>query len=165
MQRSEQTTKDTNPKDAIGSKKWPLSFIPAIVAAEVGAGMLEGGCKYSAFNYREAGVRFTVYYDACRRHLDKFIEGEDIDPDSGLSHITKAICSLMVLRDSMIRGNWVDDRPPKIDPAEWDRVQKIVDELLARYPDPKPRVTHIGLQAKEKAAQEAAEVAENESEN
>jgi hypothetical protein len=35
---------------------------------------------------------------------------------SGLSHIDKAIASLIVLRDSMLQGNWTDDRPPSAAP-------------------------------------------------
>lgn len=105
--------KDTNPKDSVGVKKAPLSTLPANVLAEIGVAMLEGACKYGRHNYRAVGVRASVYYDATIRHLFAWWEGEDIDPDSGLSHITKAITSLMVLRDAMTRGMVADDRPPK----------------------------------------------------
>ena len=107
------TTKETNPKDAIGSKKAPMSFVPPCVLAEIGVGMLDGAIKYGGYNFREAGVRSSVYYDATLRHLFAWAEGEDDDPDSGLSHITKAITSLVVLRDAMIQGKATDDRPPK----------------------------------------------------
>lgn len=110
------STKATNPKDAIGIRKVPFSTIPATVLAELGVAMLEGAAKYGRYNFRGAGVRASVYYDATLRHMVGWWEGEDIDPDSALSHITKAIASLTVLRDSMIRGNWVDDRPPRSAP-------------------------------------------------
>lgn len=108
-------TKDTNPKDAIGVKKAPMSVVPAQVMAELGLAMLEGATKYGRFNFRVAGVRASVYYDAAQRHLMAWFEGEDIDPASQLNHITKAIASLVVLRDSMLMGNWVDDRPPSVE--------------------------------------------------
>ena len=41
-------------------------------------------------------------------------EGEDIDIDSQLSHVTKAIASLVVLRDAMMNDMMEDDRPPAI---------------------------------------------------
>ena len=107
-------TKESNPKDAIGSRKAPTHLIPCRVMYELGLAMLEGACKYGAHNYRVAGVRASVYYDACRRHLDAFWEGESLDPDSGLPHIVKAIACLTVLRDSQHMGNWVDDRPPRL---------------------------------------------------
>jgi hypothetical protein len=136
---NDRRTKDTNPKDAIGSSKVPPSRIPPQVLGEVALGLLEGACKYGGYNWRIAGVRASVYYDASRRHIDAFWEGQDIDPDSGLSHITKAIAGLIVLRDSMLQGNWVDDRPPKATGAEtWVQEQnRMAEKILAKYPNPK----------------------------
>lgn len=130
--------KDTNPKDAIGITKAPVSTVPLTVLAEVGVAMLEGALKYGRHNYRAAGVRASVYFDACvNRHLGAWWEGEDLDGDSGLSHVTKAIAGLVVLRDSMIAGNWVDDRPPRTAPAGfWAGLNAKVKELLAKYPEP-----------------------------
>lgn len=104
--------KATNPKDVIGIRKAPMSTVPANVMAEVGVAMLEGAKKYGRHNYRLAGVSASVYYDGTMRHLMDWWEGNDIDSDSGLSEITKAITSLVVLRDAMMQGMWTDDRPP-----------------------------------------------------
>jgi hypothetical protein len=103
--------KKTNPKDACGIKKVPLSGMPANVLLEAGLVKLHGDLKYGRFNWREAGVRGSVYYDAAFRHLAAWYEGEDEDPESGLHHIAHAITGLAVLRDSIMRGNWIDDRP------------------------------------------------------
>jgi len=105
--------KDTNPKDAVGTRKAPLSALPIRVLWRVGLAMLEGALKYGRHNYRGVGVRASVYFDATCRHLFGWWEGEDTDVDSRLSHIDKAIACLMVLRDSMLQGNWTDDRPPR----------------------------------------------------
>jgi hypothetical protein len=129
-------TKDTNPKDAIGIKKPPITTVPLNVLAEVGVGMLEGSMKYGRHNYRVAGVRASVYVDATWRHLMSWWEGEDTDPDSGLSHITKAICSLCVLRDAMMNDMWQDDRPPVPDQTFMKELQAKVDKLITKYPDP-----------------------------
>lgn len=109
-------TKPTNPKDRIGCRKAGMSCVPASVLAELGVAMTEGALKYQPYNYREAGVRMSVYYDALLRHMFAFWEGEDIDPDSGVSHVTKAIATLVVLRDAMMQGMCTDDRPPKAKP-------------------------------------------------
>jgi len=126
--------KDTNPKDAVGIRKRPSSTVSQAVMSEVGVAMLEGARKYGRHNYRVSGVRASVYYDATRRHLDDWWEGEDLDPDSGLSHITKAISSLVVLRDAMLHNLVTDDRPPKT--PKWHRgyVQSMVDEVFDRHP-------------------------------
>jgi len=105
--------KPTNPKDAVGVLKYPMSYVSAPVLAEMAVGMAEGGHKYGRHNYRVIGVRASIYYDATMRHLMQWWEGEELDPDSGLNHITKALTSLCVLRDAMIQGKFNDDRPPK----------------------------------------------------
>jgi len=120
--------KPTNPKDSCGIKKVPMSGMPMNVLMEAGLVKLHGDLKYGRFNWREAGVRGSVYYDAAIRHLAAWYEGEDIDPDSGVHHISHAITGLAVLRDSMIRDNWTDDRPP---PSE-DGWMKEFNEIAAK---------------------------------
>lgn len=130
-------TKPTNPKDAIGSSKVPFSVIPLRVLAELGLALLEGAAKYRRHNYRRAGVRASVYFDATHRHLAAWWEGQDVDPDSGLNHVTKAIASLTVLRDSMLQGNWQDDRPPRVSDPNWvAKMNARAAAVLARFPAP-----------------------------
>ena len=131
------TVKDTNPKDACGIKKVPFSTVSVPVIAEVGLAMLEGALKYGRHNYRAVGVRASVYYDALIRHVGAWWEGEDIDPDSGLNHITKAIATLVVLRDAMIRNKLCDDRPPKCYPGWVNALNKQAEALIEKYPNPK----------------------------
>lgn len=139
-------TKDTNPKDAIGTAKPGYWNVPIPVLYEIGAALLEGALKYGAFNWRVAGVRTSVYITAAKRHLDSFVEGEDIDPDSGLSHITKAIASLVVLRDAQINGmEATDDRPPRANANYMDDMQSTVTAILARVPNPVHPHTEAGL--------------------
>ncbi|TGW07669.1 hypothetical protein EN788_35460, partial [Mesorhizobium sp. M2D.F.Ca.ET.145.01.1.1] len=117
-------SKASNPKDSVGARKWrQYATVPATVIAELGVAMLEGAAKYGRHNYRVAGVRASVYVDAAKGHIDQWWEGEDYDPDvpgQRLSHITKAIASLVVLRDAMIQDMLNDDRPPK---AKLDKVR------------------------------------------
>ena len=92
----------------------PFHLLPWRVVMEMALGMMEGGRKYGRHNYRKVGVRASVYYDATIRHLADAVEGTSVDKDSGLSHLSKALSSSQVLLDSMIMGNWVDDRPLRI---------------------------------------------------
>jgi len=132
-------TKPTNPKDAVGINKVSYSMIPAPVLAEAALALTEGAFKYGKHNYRGVGVRGSVYYDASLRHLTAWWEGEDIDPESGLSHVTKAIAGLMVLRDCMIRGNFNDDRPPK-SPKDWMvPMNEHTAKLREQYKDRNPK--------------------------
>jgi hypothetical protein len=142
LQPTGMKTKDTNPKDAIGCKKPPLSTIPLPVLFELGVAMLEGACKYRRHNYRVSGVRASIYFDAAWRHLADWWEGQDIDPDSGLHHVTKAIASLVVLRDAMMNDKLTDDRPPPAKSGWMKRIQTLMDDVLERYPNPLPPYTN-----------------------
>lgn len=123
-------SKDTNPKDGVGSRKVSLSNVPLPPLLELALAMQEGAIKYGRHNYRTAGVRESVYFDACVRHLFAWWEGENLDPDSNLPHITKAMACLVVLRDAQISGNSTDDRP-KPSPVGWiATLNKLQEGLL-----------------------------------
>jgi Domain of unknown function (DUF5664) len=140
--------KPTNPKDAVGIRKPRFySGMSCHVRRLVSIGMMEGAMKYGRHNYRGAGVRASVYYDATNEHLDDWYEGEDIDPDSKLNHVIKAICSLYVLADAIVTGNLVDDRPPRTKKVRdiVNENQPIVDELFRKYPNPEAAYTEISV--------------------
>lgn len=130
-------SKATNPKEAFGSAKAPLSCVPMPVMYEVGLAMLEGALKYGRHNYRVSGVRISTYYDAVLRHITAWWEGQDIDPESGLPHIVKAIACLAVIRDAEMLGLVNDDRPPSHPDGWQDAYKQRVADLKARYPEPK----------------------------
>lgn len=134
--------KETNPKDAVGIKKVPMSCVSAPVVMEMALGMMEGARKYGRHNYRKAGVRASVYYDATMRHIMSWWEGQDIDPDSGLSHISKAMSALHVLRDAMMNEMWTDDRPPVFKNQEWVKdMNEKAKEIIEKYPNGKEPFT------------------------
>lgn len=126
---------ERNPKEAFGNNKVAMSCVPAPVLMELGLAMMEGAIKYGAHNYRDTPILASTYYDAVDRHMKAWWEGENVDPGSGISHITKAIASLVVLRDAMLFGTFEDDRP-KAYPAGWlDEFNKKVIELKEKLSD------------------------------
>lgn len=140
-------TKVTNPKDTVGIRKVPMHVVSAPVVMEMALGMMEGSRKYGSHNYRVAGVRASVYYDAAMRHLTDWWEGTDIDKASGLSHISKAMSCLHVLRDAMMNDMWNDDRPPKFKNQDWiDEMNRLAGEIIDKYPESVAPYTEIGQQ-------------------
>jgi hypothetical protein len=136
--RGDDNTKPSNPKDAVGSRKVGISNLPVPPLMEAAAALTEGSLKYGRHNYRDVGVRASVYYDAAFRHLGAWWEGEDIDAESGLSHVSKAIAGLLVLRDSMMSGNWQDDRPPRPQQGFVQEANDRVAAMIDARPDPVP---------------------------
>ena len=128
----ESGTKDTNPKESYGVLKPCMSLVPETVLQEVSIAMLEGSLKYGTRNWRDSGARSSVYYDAALRHLIAWWGTEDIDQDSGINHLTKAISCLMILRDSQMLDCLNDDRPkraPKVDYSQQ------IENLIKKYKD------------------------------
>lgn len=123
-------TKPTNPKDAAATTRLDLSLFPATARAYGALAMTEGDLKYGGYNYREAGVMASIYYAACGRHLDKWYNGEEIDPKTGVPHLANALACIAVLIEGVEMGNLNDDRPPRCDVAG----------LLARFQE---KVAHL----------------------
>ena len=108
----------TNPKDAIGRTKPPLHLIPSVANLIESRVMALGAAKYGPYNWRHEKVAATVYMDAISRHLMRYLDGEDNDDESGVSHIGHIRGCTGILLDAMEGGNLVDDRPKKGKAAE-----------------------------------------------
>ena len=130
------SSKDTNPKDAVGTRKVGICTLSFVVLLELALAIFEGARKYGRFNWREDGVRSSVYIDALFRHVGAWQEGEEIDEDSGMSHLIKAQACLHILRDAQIRGKMVDDRPPGTRGFVKALNEKAA-ALIDKYPDAK----------------------------
>lgn len=102
--------KASNPKDAIGSDKMPLHLWPGTATIMGSLGLLEGMLKYGRANWREAGVKASIYFDALARHSLKLFEGEDVDSDSGLPHECHMLACIAIIIDAKAAGKFIDDR-------------------------------------------------------
>lgn len=109
--------KESNPKDRAASNRLDLSLWPDTATCYGALAMSEGDFKYGGFNYRESGVKASVYKAACERHLMKWFNGEERDPVTGVHHLANGLACLAVLVDSIECGKLNDDRPPKCDVA------------------------------------------------
>lgn len=99
-----------NPKDSIGSDKLPIHLFPATAVALGSLANHHGNLKYGRNNWRAAKVRYSVYLDAIIRHAQAALEGEDIDPESGLPHEAHILAGAGILVDAGACGSLIDDR-------------------------------------------------------
>lgn len=104
--------KPTNPKDAAATNRLPLDLVPGSLKAFAALAYAEGAAKYGAYNWREAGVRASVYRAAMERHLEAWWHGEDVDPMTGVPHLASIIAGAGILIDAGLLGKVTDDRPP-----------------------------------------------------
>ena len=82
-----------------------LTFYKALVGvAEV---CMYGEQKYEKWNYLKGG-EVTQYINAGLRHLGKYFNGEDIDPESGKHHLDHVNWNFLMARQMC---EDYDDRP------------------------------------------------------
>jgi hypothetical protein len=145
-------TKPSNPKAAIGAKKLPLELVPDTLEIYAALGFFEGASKYGRYNWRVAGVRASTYVAALRRHVSKWWNGEEIDPDTGVPHLANAICCLAILVDSLEMGSLTDDRPPSIKHIGTTiaKFEPLIAALKEKFKDANPHQYTIADTPKEK---------------
>lgn len=140
----------SNPKDLLGVKKVPLSYVPPSAFIYCGLAFAEGGFKYDPYNWRANKVIGSIYFSAALRHMMKYQDGEYTDPESGVPHLGNAMACIAILIDGHETGNLADDRPPPGRAAQ----------LLADF---EPVIAHLQRKAVEWRAQVAAAKAEKNS--
>lgn len=101
----------TNPKRAFGVRKPSAQFIPPVAIIEESAVMALGAAKYGAFNWQDDPVDATTYYSAAMRHLLQWFSGEDVDAESGASHLAHVRACMGIIMDAKASGSLIDDRP------------------------------------------------------
>lgn len=100
-----------DPKGDAGSKKTPLQLLSPYASAECSHVLRLGADKYGAWNWRHSKIAGSTYVGAIKRHLDAWWSGENLDPESGRSHIAHVMASAMILLDAENEGTLVDDTP------------------------------------------------------
>lgn len=133
--------KETNPKDVIGSGKLPLGLTPDTMEVFATMAFLEGALKYGRYNWRAAGVRASIYYDAVKRHLAKWWNGEWSDEKTGVPHLASALACIAIILDAYVCEKLTDDRPPRCEKfsALVDGMAKHVAQLKELFKDHYPK--------------------------
>jgi hypothetical protein len=135
------TEKPTNPKANVGATKVSLHLVSGVVKAYLAVAFHLGWTKYGAWNWRVAGVSASTYKSALDRHMDRFWEGEWLDPVDGTPHLANALACIAILIEGFVLGNITDDRPPSMKqlPAVYEEVERIQASITAKYEGKNPR--------------------------
>lgn len=108
-------TSDNNTGLQYDQGKNRLDLFPFAALEEVGRAFTYGAKKYEVdgvpgdHNYRK-GFLWTRYLGSCLRHVFKWAQGEDTDPESGLPHLAMACCRLLMLLDAHLHKYGTDNR-------------------------------------------------------
>lgn len=102
---------DNNPKTAFGIKKVNLALNPPAALIYMALGFMDGAIKYGPYNWRDNQVSTMIYLAAFKRHMDAWLDGEELAEDSGKPHLAHALACLAIIVDAKETGNLIDDRP------------------------------------------------------
>ena len=90
-----------------GKLKWSLVSMTAL--EPMVKVLMFGAEKQSSHNWRK-GLKYSEISESLQRHLNAFMEGEDNDPESKLSHVGHILCNAMFLSYMSIFRKDLDDR-------------------------------------------------------
>jgi len=91
------------------SDKPDLSLVPRVAIEQIAKALMYGERKYHRFNYLK-GFNSNRLIAATLRHVLAWQDGEDCDPESGLSHLAHALAGLSMLLDCQRVGTLTDGR-------------------------------------------------------
>lgn len=86
-----------------------LELLPFEALEAVGRVMTFGAKKYAAHNWR-GGFKFSRVFGAALRHGFAWVKGEDLDPESGESHLAHMACCILFLLTFVLTKTGEDDR-------------------------------------------------------
>jgi hypothetical protein len=105
-------------------EKVPLQLLPGKALIEIGKVLGHGAKKYDAWNWTK-GIAFSRIIGAVLRHVIAFNEGEDLDPETGLSHIAHVACECLFLLTFVVTGRVeLDDRASTIEKKQKEESPK-----------------------------------------
>ncbi len=93
-------------------EKPDLSLLPIEFLSEVARAMMHGEKKYGRYNYT-GGMQWSRIIAASMRHILAFMGGEDLDPESGVSHLGHAGACILMLTVYVKRNLGTDNREKK----------------------------------------------------
>lgn len=78
------------------TEKLRMDLIPPEIEEELAKALTHGCKEYGDRNW-EKGINYNRIYGALRRHLLKWLNGKDMDEDSGIMHLSLALAELCFL--------------------------------------------------------------------
>lgn len=89
--------------------KAELHQVPTSLKYAVAKTLMYGAQKYEKGNWRK-GMSWTIVSDCLERHMNSWLDGEEIDAESGLPHLYHAACNIAFLIEYKQTCPELDDR-------------------------------------------------------
>lgn len=116
-----------------GVKIARFDLIPAGPLYELACLYGVGALKYAERNF-EAGYEWSKSFGAMQRHAWLFWNGEDADPETGVSHMASVVWNAMAIMQFALTHPELDDRPQPVEMRRPDDEHiALMAELGARF--------------------------------
>ena len=98
--------------------KAPLAYVPWAAIDEMAMVQAYGHKKYKDYNNFRKGMEVGRNLSCAIRHIRDFMDGNDLDSESGRSHLGHAMCRLAFVIQNIKDGTAIDDRYKGVDKQE-----------------------------------------------
>ena len=115
------------------SEKPKMNLLPPKAIVEISKVLTFGAAKYDAENWRKLDDLQNRYTAGALRHIFAHMDGEELDPETNLSHLAHAMCCLLFkLEIELENAKSEEERPREIDSTEHTaRDQSFESDILS----------------------------------
>ena len=110
----------TNTSEGIkyDSEKPKMNLLPPKAIVEISKVLTFGAAKYDAENWRKLDDLQNRYTAGALRHIFAHMDGEELDPETNLSHLAHAMCCLLFKLEIELEERLKEEEPRETDSAE-----------------------------------------------
>ena len=95
------------------SEKPKMNLLPPKAIVEISKVLTFGAEKYDAENWRKLDDLQNRYTAGALRHIFAHMDGEDLDPESGMSHLAHALCCLLFKLEIELENAKIEEEEPR----------------------------------------------------
>ena len=105
----------TNTSEGIkyDSEKPKMNLLPPKAIVEISKVLTFGAAKYDAENWRKLDDQQNRYTAGALRHIFAHMDGEQLDPETNLSHLAHALCCLLFKLEIELENAKIEEEKPR----------------------------------------------------
>ena len=114
------------------SAKPKMNLLPPKAIVEISKVLTFGAEKYDAENWRKLDDLQNRYTAGALRHIFAHMDGEELDPETNLSHLAHAMCCLLFKLEIELEERFKEEESREVDSTEHTaRDQSFESDILA----------------------------------
>ena len=100
------------------SEKPKMNLLPPKAIVEISKVLTFGASKYDAENWRKLDDLQNRYTAGALRHIFAHMDGEELDPETNLSHLAHAMCCLLFKLEIELEERFKKEESREVDSTE-----------------------------------------------